>query len=221
MDAFTSRLSDYLDDEDLSSAERSEIEAHLDGCAECRATLDELREVVGRAAAIREKTDSAPETELWSGIQDRLGSRDVLPFPVPAARRVSFTIPQLVAAGLALMVLSGSMVWMMRVGQGRADIPPMAAAENPRPVNVSASDAGYEEAIADLERALEAGRDRLDPQTIRVIEANLMAIDRMIAQSREALAADASNSFLNMHLADARRRKLELLRNATALASKM
>ena len=64
MDAFTSRLSDYLDDEDLSSAERSEIEAHLDGCAECRATLDELREVVGRAAAIREKTDSAPETEL-------------------------------------------------------------------------------------------------------------------------------------------------------------
>ena len=218
MDAFTSRLSDYLDDENLSSAERAEIEAHLSGCAECRATLEELREVVGRAAAL---ADSAPEGDLWSGIQDRLGSRDVLPFPAPAVRRVSFTIPQLVAAGLALMVLSGSMAWMMSAGQGRADIPPMAASENPRAVNVSATDAGYEEAIADLERALEADRDRLDPQTIRVIEANLMAIDRMIAQSREALAADMSNSFLNMHLADARRRKLELLRNATALANKM
>jgi len=218
MDAFTSRLSDYLDDEDLSSAERAEIEAHLAGCAECRATLEELREVVERAAAL---TDSAPQADLWSGIHGRLGSRDVLSFPAPAVRRVSFTIPQLVAAGLALMVLSGSMVWMMRAGQGRADIPPMAAAEDARPMNVSNTDAGYEEAIADLERALEAGRDRLDPQTIRVIEANLMAIDRMIAQSREALAADASNSFLNMHLADARRRKLELLRNATALANKM
>jgi anti-sigma factor RsiW len=218
MDAYTSRLSDYLDDEDLSPAERAEIEGHLRGCAECRATLEELREVVGQAAAL---TDSAPETDLWSGIQDRLGSRDVVPFPARAARRVSFTIPQLVAAGLALMVLSGSMVWMMRVGQGRADLPPMAASEGPRPVNVSTTDAGYEEAIADLERALEAGRDRLDPQTIRVIEANLMAIDRMIAQSREALAADASNSFLNMHLADARRRKLELLRSATALTNKM
>ncbi len=218
MDAFTSRLSDYLDDEDLSSAERAEIEAHVSGCAECRATLEELREVVGTAAAL---TDSAPEGDLWSGIQDRLGSRDVLQFPASAARRVSFTIPQLVAAGLALMVLSGSMVWLMRVGQGRADIPPMAASENLRAVNVSTTDGGYEEAIADLERALEAGRDRLDPQTIRVIEANLSAIDRMIAQSREALAADASNSFLNMHLADARRRKLELLRNATALANKM
>ena len=218
MDAFTSRLSDYLDDEDLSPGERAEIEDHLSGCAECRATLEELREVVGQAAAL---TDSAPEADLWSGIQDRLGSRDVLAFPARAARRVSFTIPQLVAAGLALMVLSGSMVWMMRVGQGRADITPIAASESPRPVNVSNTDAGYEEAIADLERALEAGRDRLDPQTIRVIEANLMAIDRMIAQSREALAADSANSFLNMHLADARRRKLELLRNATALANKM
>src|SRR5688500_2137935 len=218
MDAFTSRLSDYLDDEDLSPAERAEIEGHLRGCAECRATLEELRAVVGQAAAL---TDSAPETDLWSGIQDRLGSRDVVPFPARAARRVSFTIPQLVAAGLALMVLSGSMVWMMRVGQDRADIPPMAASEGPRPANVSTTDAGYEAAIADLERALEAGRDRLDPQTIRVIEANLMAIDRMIAQSREALAGDASNSFLNMHLADARRRKLELLRSATALTNKM
>ena len=218
MDEFTSRLSDYLDDEDLSSAERADIEAHLSRCAECRVTLEELAQVVGRAAAL---TDSAPEADLWSGIQDRLGSRDVLPFPAPAVRRVSFTIPQLVAAGLALMVLSGSMVWMMRVGQGRADIPPMAASENPGAVNVSTTDGGYEEAIADLERALEADRDRLDPQTIRVIEANLMAIDRMIAQSREALAADTSNSFLNMHLADARRRKLELLRHATALANRM
>jgi anti-sigma factor RsiW len=218
MDAFTNRLSDYLDDEDLSPAERAEIEGHLRGCAECRATLQELREVVQRAEAL---TDSAPQGDLWVGIEGRLGSRDVLPFPARPARRVSFTIPQLVAAGLALMVLSGSMVWMMRVGDGRADIPPMAAAEAPRPVNASNVDAGYEQAIADLERALEAGRDRLDPQTIRVIESNLMAIDRAIAQSREALAADASNSFLNMHLADARRRKLELLRSAMALTNKM
>jgi hypothetical protein len=218
MDAFTNRLSDYLDDEGLSPAERAEIEQHLRACAECRATLEELREVVEHARAL---TNSAPEGDLWSGIENRLGSRDVLPFPARAARRVSFTIPQLVAAGLALMVLSGSMVWMMRTGPTRADIPPIAASEEHRPVNVSTADAGYEAAIADLERALEAGRDKLDPQTIRVIEANLMAIDRMIAQSREALAADASNSFLNMHLADARRRKLELLRNATALANKM
>ena len=221
MDAFTSRLSDYLDDEDLSHADRAEIEQHLRGCDECRATLEELRDVVGQASAL---TDSAPEGDLWSGIEERLGSRDVLPFPVRDARRVSFTVPQLVAAGLALMVLSGSMVWMIGVGPAPADIPPMAAAGaagDARAVPVSHAEAGYEEAIADLERALEAGRDRLDPQTVRVIEANLMAIDRMIAQSREALAADASNSFLNMHLADARRRKLELLRNATALANKM
>ena len=50
-----------------------------------------------------------------------------------------------------------------------------------------------------------------------MLEANLEAIDRAIAQCREALLADPANVYLNTYLAETRRRKLELLRRATAL----
>ena len=59
----------------------------------------------------------------------------------------------------------------------------------------------------------------LDPQTVMVIERNLQAIDDAISDSRAALDADPANTYLNSHLADARRRKLDLLRRATFLTT--
>jgi hypothetical protein len=60
-------------------------------------------------------------------------------------------------------------------------------------------------------------RDELDPRTVMVIERNLAAIDEAIRQARAALDSDPANTFLNSHLADARRRKIDLLRHATTL----
>jgi hypothetical protein len=220
-DAFTDRLSEYLDDEDLDRRERREIEAHLRTCAGCRLVLDDLREVRAQA---RELPDVAPATELWRGIEDRIspGTRGVktLKFSPAASRRISFTIPQAIAASLALMLVSGGMVWLLRTGGQRPESG-IVAVERPRtpemtPANFA--DPQYDEAVADLERTLEVGRGRLDPETIRVLEANLQAIDRAIEQSKQALEADPANLFLNAHLATARQRKLSLLRRASALA---
>jgi len=69
-----------------------------------------------------------------------------------------------------------------------------------------------------LERVLAQGRGRLDTATVRVIEKNLGIIDRAIRDAQSALAADPANSYLNLHLAQEMRRKLELLRQAAALA---
>ena len=63
------------------------------------------------------------------------------------------------------------------------------------------------------------GRGRLDTATVRVIERNLAAIDSAIAQAQRAVAADSANVYLNSHLAETRRRKLELLRQAASLVS--
>jgi putative zinc finger protein len=221
-DAFTSRLSEYLDDEDLDPRERREIDAHVRSCAACRTLLDELREVRSRAQAL---PNVPPETDLWPGIAERVGasrsSERVVSFPARTARRISFTIPQFIAASLAMMVVSGGMVWLMRAGGPRTDVGSIAAVERPRtpdmkPANFA--DPQYDQAVADLERTLQVGRGRLDPETIRVLEANLQAIDRAIEQSRQALEADPANLFLNAHLATARQRKLALLRQASALA---
>ena len=204
------RLSEYLEDE-LEPAERAGLEAHLSGCADCRTDLAGLRAVVARAQAL---TDRAPSANLWPGVAARIGA------PQPraatlATRRFAFTLPQLVAAGLALIVASGGMVWLARLGGPTTDFPPVLGVSSVRPANFG--DAAYDEAVADLQQTLQEGRGRLDPETIRVLESNLEAIDRAIAQCREALMADPSSVYLNTYLAETRRRKLELLRRATAL----
>jgi len=207
-DEWNDRLSEYIDGE-LTPSEQRALEAHLAGCAECRADLASLRAVVTRAEAL---TDRPPASELWAGIAARIGARPTGRTTL-GTRRFAFTLPQLVAASLALIVASGGMVWLARMGGPTTDFPPVLG--EVRPANFG--DAAFDEAVADLEETLDAGRGRLDPETIRVLETNLQAIDRAIVQCREALQADPSSVYLNTYLAETRRRKLELLRRATAL----
>ena len=222
-DHFTDRLSEYLDDE-ISTGERGGIDAHLASCAECRSTLDTLRAIVANA---RELRDSPPKNELWSGIAARIAPANrpvdrVSAFHRIVSSRLSFTLPQLAAAGLALMVLSGGLVWMARSGDPRADFPTISAdsesrtrAATPPPIF---ADPHYDQVVAELEQTLKAAQTRLDPATVRVLEDNLAAIDRAVEQSAGALATAPGDVYLNRHLADVRQRKLTLLLRATALA---
>jgi anti-sigma factor RsiW len=219
-DLFTDRLSDYLDGEELSATDRAAIEAHLATCDACRTTLAELEAVAAHAASL---TDSGPVADLWAGVAGRLTPPTaVLQFPRPLHRRFSFTLPQLVAAGLALMVLSGGLVWVIRLGDPRASLPPAVAQveheELPPIARVGFADANYDQAVADLEKVLDNNRSRLDPQTVQIIEDNLRTIDQAIEQSRKALRADPASVYLNNHFAASRNRKLALLRRASALA---
>jgi hypothetical protein len=223
-DTVVTRLSDYLDEEDLSPEERVEIEAHLVSCVECRTVLAELTAVAARAKALPHST---PQGDLWPGIASQIENRDsVLPFTSRMSRRFSFTLPQLVAAGLALMVLSGGMVWIVR-DNPRATLPPVAAnvedAGDPADPSAAAvpigfADSYYDQAVADLERTLEEGRSRLDAETVRTLEESLLAIDRALDESRKALRDDPANVYLNNHFVAFRNRKLALLRRAAALA---
>jgi hypothetical protein len=83
---------------------------------------------------------------------------------------------------------------------------------------VGFADAQYDAAVADLERALNRGRGRLDRTTVSIVEHNLQIIDQAIEQARQALEGDPANEYLSSHLVEARRRKLDLLRRAAALA---
>ena len=214
-DAFTDRLSEYLDGE-LPAEEWRQVSEHLASCQHCRATLEELRRVVSEAAAV---TDSSPHRDLWSGIAARIEPRRVSAFRRVITSRLTFTLPQLAAAGLTLMVLSGGLVWMARSGDPRADFQPVTAlvATDPALTPANFADRNYDEAITDLQRTLDSERTKLDPETVRALEQNLKSIDDAIEECRRALQADPSNIYLNTHLADARQRKLVLLRRAAAL----
>jgi len=215
-DQWTDRLSEYLDGE-LAGSERTALEAHLASCGNCRTTLEELRRVVGRARAL---DDRLPTADLWPGIAQHIGVVSLA--ARRARRRLSFTVPQLAAASVALALVSGGAVWLLG---GRTHAPTATAVtelgRRPAPlINASAypTDPRYAAQVAALERALQRGRSQLDTATVRIIEKNLKIIDRAIRDAQSALVADPGSAYLNLHLAQEMRRKLELLREAANLA---
>jgi anti-sigma factor RsiW len=215
-DHWTERLSDYLDG-GLTDSEEAAVASHLEGCRACRETLAGLRRVVAEAGSLE---DRSPSRDLWPGVARRIGAE-------PPRRRITVSVPQLLAAGVALAVLSGGGAWLLHPGAASvAAVPGDSAASSPAPaaaagaVPVAASGAtgrSYDSAVDDLERILAQGRGRLDSTTVRVLEQNLALIDRAIAQARRAVAADSANLYLNSHLAETMRRKIDLLRQAAAL----
>ena len=218
-DAITDQLSDYLDGE-LSADESAAVEAHLRECAACNAVLNDLKRIVAQAQHLEPRP---PQADLWAGIESRIDR-------VTPPRRVSLTLPQLAAAAALLVAVSAGTAIKLTapapvpppVDQTVAAAPAVAdPADHVATISatpVSFSDAQYDAAVADLEKALKAGRGRLDKSTIDIVEHNLQIIDQAIAQARDALAGDPANTYLSGHLVEARRRKLDLLRRAAALA---
>lgn len=226
--AWTDRLSDYLSDE-LDGAERSELERHLAECGPCRGVLEELRGVVSRARGLEEVR---PERDLWPGIAAAIGSpvraeRDagaaVIALPTgrtrtaePAADRFAFTAPQLAAAAIVLVAASVLTTWWAGPGLGvrAAATTPAADTDAVSLVAMPAPPEGLSEELATLEQVLDAARERLDANTVRVLERNLAVIEQAIADSRRALALDPENEFLAHHLERVYERKIDYLRDA-------
>lgn len=211
---YATELSDYLDG-DLGPEERAELEAHLADCPACAGTLAELRIVVDAAARAPELP---PEHDLWPGIEARLSPRSERRdrvIDLASRRRVIMTVPQLLAAGLALILFSAGAVWLAVGGRGETSAESAVALTSPV-TTVAFTD--LDRTIAALEQEYVSRRDELDPETIRVVERNLAIIDRAIGEAREALAGDPSSAFLSSHLAGTMRRKMDLLRQAAVIA---
>jgi hypothetical protein len=175
--------------------------------------------------AVARLKDGPPAADLWPGIQSRLAAAGA----PQRARVVSFTLPQLAMAATLLIAVSAGVSWLalgQRAGSAATTPQPVIRAvveprdtQQPDVQRATFADAQYDAAVADLERVLREESERLDPQTVMVIERNLRAIDEAIREARAALDADPANTYLNSHLADARRRKLELLRRAAGLST--
>ena len=227
-DRWTESLSEYLDGE-LVTEDRRELGLHLESCADCAQTLRELEQVVERARAL---PDRAPEHDLWPAVEARITGRaqavttieparlpERLQAAPPPRRRlahvVSFTWPQLVAAGLAVALLASAAFWLGTRGDqrlaGRTAQPAAPGTTYTAPAN--------EAAIDELRDALARGRKDLDPQTVTVLEQNLATIERSIHEAKAALDSDPANPYLRRHLQETMTSKVNLLRQATFLAS--
>jgi hypothetical protein len=178
------------------------------------------------AQAIGEWRDELPSRDLWQGVSARLGEREASVTPV-VARQFVFSLPSLALAASLLIAVTSGLTWFASrqpAATPNSNEPVIQAYGVPedetggRIVQANFADAQFNAAVSDLESILRENRDRLDPRTVLIIERNLKAIDAAIQEARTALNDDPANQYLNSHLADARRRKLDLLRHATDLA---
>jgi len=214
-DFWTARLSEYVDGE-LAADERGDLERHLDVCGECRTIVADLGRLRDLAGAL---VDREPARDLWPGISARIGGEGRV---VPFRRRWTFTLPQLAAAAALLLVVGAGGAAIALGGDGPTVGPGPAAigAAEPGPVPIAvAASTSFDNAVAHLERVLAQRRDHLDTATIRVLEQSLQTIDRALARARAALATDPGDPYLNAHLAETMRRKLNLMRRAVTLAA--
>lgn len=221
-DQWTDKLSDYLDGE-LPAAERSALEAHLAQCESCGQTLRQLEQVVARAGQV---IDREPAHDLWPAIAARVAGGQEIQEAAGATssgkRRFSFSIPQLAAASVALMLMSAGTMYLMVRGGGVEQV-----AEAPQQVTAQPAAAGsasvrvvtrnYDAAVAELESVLERNRNQLDSTTVRVLEQNLAIIDRAINDARAALGQEPANPYLSRYLDQAMQKKVQLLRRATSV----
>ncbi len=83
------------------------------------------------------------------------------------------------------------------------------------------ADSSADQEVDELRLALAEGQrsGQLNPATIRKLERSLAVIDSAIAEAKRALALDPQSPYLNHHLADTMRRKLEFLREANRIAT--
>lgn len=225
---WTERLSEYLNG-DLGRADALAMEAHLAECVACRTVLAELEEIVRAAEALG---PVQPERDLWPGIAAALApapgqarGADVIAFPggERARRRVGlfFTVPQMAAAAVALVAISAAATaWAGAGVAGRGDVPPMAAegASTARVADVAQPPEELAREMQGLEAVFAEARDRLDPNTVRILEKNLGVIQRAIDESVRALAVDPANAFLRDHLERAYREKADFLREVNTIA---
>jgi hypothetical protein len=214
---WTDRLSDYLDGE-LDASEKVAADRHLAECSACAAVLADLTSIASSAASL---PDLSPGHDLWPGIvrrlrprkRERQGSRSADRDLVGALlrRRVALTVPQLAAAAVTLSLLSAAGAWAILGAPDPAW--DHVALESPSDVVLAA----YEPAMAGLEAEYDARRGELDPETIVVVERNLAIMDAAIREARDALESDPSSGFLNAHLAEAVRRRMNLLREVASI----
>jgi hypothetical protein len=215
----------------LDSEAEAEVRRHLEDCPVCR---EELESFEGLQAELSElPLEADPGRDLWPQIAWRVegskthtsgpsqGDLDDGPItagshrPAKSPARFSLSGWQLLAASIALAVVSGGSVWAFLNGRsGPVQGPTLSTPSSVHQVAWDEAYQVYDQAVTDLEVILDQGRELLHPETVRVLEENLSAIDLAIQEARAALDQDPSSAVLQRFLAGHLRKKVDLLRQA-------
>lgn len=226
-------LSLYADGE-LEREERHEVEDHLQECAECRAIVDDLEEVVAR---MDDLPGREPPRNYWPDIaraigtegsasQRTSGEKNENGTVTPLSRKEwRFSLPRLAAAAALVAGLAAGVTWSItRSEAGDSGAARVAATDSPATtssggsssVRFAALGAGAE-SVNRLEEQYRKAREELDPSTRRMFDRNLELINRALEQARKELAEHPNNAYVQQHLTQIVSQKAQYLAMALQL----
>jgi len=237
-------LNDYVDGA-LGAGERAEIDHHLTGCAACRQTIEDLREIL---AAARELELREPPVRAWRRLERaiKLEQEHVEPvarrLPLDGARgkrpsgsgpanagHYRVYVPWLAAAAaLLLAAFVGLRYAPARSDGGKASAPAgQSAAATPGDAvdsietELRQAEAHYDNAIKGLEVIANTEQNELDPRTAATLQKNLAVIDQAISESRAAVRAQPASEPAQQSLIEGFKTKISLLQDTVALINEM
>jgi len=207
---------DELIAEALDEPDAAAVRAHLASCGHCRNELALRRRLTDAVDSLPRSIE--PARDLWPEIRDRLEPRVVVPGRFARRRATTWARARLAAAAAAVLAVAVTAAYLIGVEHGRPKLVSTSAVSAGL-VRASASDIDddLERATAKLRARLDDRRDELSPETWSVVMDNVAVIDRAIERIELALADNPNDRRLNLQLAVAYRRQIELLRRATTL----
>ncbi|MBN2198737.1 MAG: zf-HC2 domain-containing protein [Candidatus Aminicenantes bacterium] len=184
-------ISAYL--EGTLDAERlSALENHLASCADCRALLDDLREIAGQAKNL---APLDPPDKVWFKIRAELRERRAAaaagPGLVRAPARPRFGFRFALASTAALLVVAAGLVVFQPWKPGLSPLEAEKAALSRKTLDkLNEAEWHYHEAIRALREAVESQSGSLDRETAAVFAANIGIVDASIEACRQAVRSD-------------------------------
>jgi hypothetical protein len=200
------RLDDFVDGE-LSETAFQEVELHLAGCATCAKQAAALRALVAQAADL--PRTMAPAHDLWPEIAKQLQPRR----PATVERLGRRWTWGAIAAAATIVV--ATLLWHT---DERVPLPAPTPDAKAQQVSL-AIDHDYEQAAAELLKAIEARRGRLTPDARARVDESLRVIAQALAAIRVELIKAPGDPALNHLLLSVHQKRIEVLRTLAQLTT--
>lgn len=198
-------LHDYVDGT-LSRDVRAALTEHLARCAACRQEVEDLRALLDAARALPREIE--PQRNLWPGVATAMRRRSL--WEILRMRR------PILAAGATVAAAAAILIFALSGHDHPSPVPP----ENPYfTAMLQALETECRTSDWELRAYGCAEPDSLSALALTVIEENLATLDRAIAETRVAWAADTGSALWGCRLAEQYRTKLALQEQALHLST--
>ena len=228
-------IHDYVDDL-LDSRGRADLERHLEGCAQCRRLVGDLRDIRNAVAGIKNELREPP-VRAWARLERaiRLESESRSTHNLPD-RGGSRTGPPVSLRSMSWLAAAAVLILAAVVGlQFRAARPATPTSPVPAPggsvtsgetaqtveAELRAAEEHYTKAITGLEQITRTEQGALDPGTAATLQKNLAVIDQAISESRAALRTQPASEPAQESLVENFKAKIGLLQDTVALINEM